>query len=412
MKPELYRNVKNVCAEILTFVLLAGATGNPVLATCTSGPGNAINTLAGTGASIQKIASSDNNTYILTLTTPDPYMYWRTSSRDDFGSQSISCFMDYWDTHFSDSELDAIVWGSSKPACAKISSLSYDNGVITAVLKRPNRYSQAPSASGEVAIEINRACNPSLPCLGTTDLTGNCYAPFFFNTIPRSFTASAPGAALNYAIFDNASMPNSNLKGTGLSNASFVGANLRGTNFDDAVMVYTDFTDADMTDAHAYGAFVYKTIAPNGKVVNSVGALLNGTPTTTTTTTGFSNNHFSLYALTSLNPPQTFSIPFVNSILNDPSEFHAFIFLTVGAGTVHLTVEPESPVDLQYGIAGFIGLTPITGYSSYGDPIVTVVSVLDFGFGVVFMATLPAAIPVIGADYPVIMKVDMSLTSP
>ncbi len=64
-------------------------------------------------------------------------------------------------------------------------------------------------------------------------------------------------------------MPNSNLKATGLSHASFAGADLRGVNFDNAVMVYTDFTDADMTDAHAYGAFVYQAIAPNGEVVNS-----------------------------------------------------------------------------------------------------------------------------------------------
>ena len=175
---------------------------------------------------------------------------------------------------FSDSEKHAIVWGDSTPACATISSLSYDNESITAVLKRPNRFLPGPSASGDVAIEINRDCNPDLTCLGDLDLTGNCYTPFF-SPESSAFTASAPGAALNYASFDAVIMPKSKLKGTGLSHASFAGANLREVDFDGAVMVYTDFTDADLTDAHAYGAFVYKTIAPNGEEVNSVDALLN-----------------------------------------------------------------------------------------------------------------------------------------
>jgi uncharacterized protein YjbI with pentapeptide repeats len=408
MKPELYRNMKTICAVILAFVLLSGATGQPVLATCTNGPGNAIRTLAGTDASIEKIGSSDNNTYILTILTPDPYMYWRTTGGAESGAQSITCFRDYWDSHFSNSELQAVVWGGSTPACAKISSLNFDNESITAVLTRPNRFSTTPSASGDVAIEINRACNQSLPCLGTTDLTGNCYAPFF-STESTAFAASAPGAALNYATFDAVLMPKSNLKATGLSNASFVGANLRGVNLDDAVMVYTDFTDADLTGAHAYGAFVYKTTAPNGEVVNSADALLNGGALTTTTTTpGSLNNHLSLFTLTSANPQQTFSIQFVNSILNDPSEFHAFVFLTLGAGTVHLTVAPESPVELFYGIAGFLGLTPIAAYSAYGASIEKDVLVPDFGFGFIFLVTLPA--PAAQIDYPVIMNVDMSLS--
>ncbi len=163
-------------------------------------------------------------------------------------------------------------------------------------------------------------------------------------------------------------MPKSKLKGTGLSHASFAGANLKGANFDDAGMVYTDFTDADMTGAHAYGAFVYKAIAPNGDVVDSADALLNGgIQTTTTTTARFSNNHFSFFTLTP-ETPKTFSIPFVNTVLKDPSEFHAFIFLTLGAGTVQLTVRPEAPADLLYGIAGFLGLMPI---ASYAQPMAT-----------------------------------------
>jgi uncharacterized protein YjbI with pentapeptide repeats len=194
-----------------------------------------------------------------------------------------------------------------------------------------------------------------------------------------------------------------------LSNASFAGANLREVNFDDAVMVYTDFTDADLTDAHAYGAFVYHAIAPNGVEVDSAEALLNGSLTTTTTTTpGFSNSHFSFYTLTS-ETPKTFSIPFVNSIINDPSEFQVFIFLTLGAGTVQLTVAPESPVDLFYGIAGFLNLKPIAGYSAYGDPIETFVLVPDFGFGIVFLATLPAT-ALFESDYPVTMNVEMTLS--
>jgi hypothetical protein len=407
---EWYRKLKNICVACILLMLLSAVACKPVLATCPDVPGNAILTLAGTDASIRKIASSDNNTYIVTL-TPDPYIYWRTTGGADSGSQSIRCFLDYWQDTFSDSELKAIVWGDSTPACATISLLNYsDNGsIITAVLKRPNRFLPAPSASGDVAIEINRDCNPGKPCLGATDLTGNCYAPFF-SPERTSFAASAPGAALNYASFDGAIMPNSNLKGTGLSHASFAGANLRGVNFDEAVMVYTDFTDADMTGAHAYGAFVYKTIAPNGEVVDSADALLNGgTPTTTTTTPGISNNHFSFFTLTS-ETPKTFSIPFSNSILNDPSEFQAFIFLTIGAGTVQLTVEPEEPVDLLYGIAGFLGLTPIAGYNSYGDPIEKVVLAPAFGFGIIFMATLPAPTPVFETDYPVTMKVEMSLS--
>ena len=406
---ERHRKLKNICGACLTLMLLYGATGSPVLATCTDGPGNAIRTLAGTDASITKIGSSDNNTYRLTLTTPDPYMYWRTTGGDDAGSQSLRCFLDYWQDTFSGSELQAIVWGSSKPACATISSLTYlDDGSITAILKRPNSFLPGPSASGDVAIEINRDCNPNPNlCLGPSNY-GNCYTPFF-STKSTAFAASAPGAALHYGTFDAVNMPNSNLKATGLSHASFAGANLREVNLDDAVMVYTDFTDADLTGAHAYGAFVYKAIAPNGEEVNSVDALLNGgTQTTTTTTTGISNNHFSFYTLTS-ETPKTFSIPFVNSLLNDPSEFQAFIFLTLGAGTVNMTVEPESPVDLQYGIAGFLGLTPIAGYGAYGDPIETFVLVPNFGFGVVFLATLPAT-ALIGENYPVIMNVEMSLT--
>ncbi len=166
---EWHKKIKNICVACITLMLLSGATGKTVLATCTNGPGNAIRMLAGTDASIRKIASSDNNTYILTLSTPDPYMYWRTTGGDDAGSQSIRCFLDYWQDTFSDSELDAIVWSGSTPTCATISSLSYDNESITAVLKRPNRFSTAPSASGDVAIEINRVCNPGLPCLGTIE---------------------------------------------------------------------------------------------------------------------------------------------------------------------------------------------------------------------------------------------------
>ncbi len=205
-------------------------------------------------------------------------------------------------------------------------------------------------------------------------------------------------------------MPKSDLKGTGLSHASFAGANLREVNFDDAVMVYTDFTDADLTGAHAYGAFVYKTIAPNGDVVDSAAALLNGgIQTTTTTTPGLSNNHFSFFTLTA-ETPKTFSIPFVNTVLNDPSEFHAFIFLTLGVGTVQLTVEPDSPADLLYGIAGFLGLKPIVNTQAYPITIVTVVPVPDFAFGIVFLATNPSPFPLIGTDYPVTMNVEISLT--
>ncbi len=91
---EWYRKLKNIGAACITLMLLSGAT-ETVLATCTCGPGNAIYTLAGTDASIRKIASSDNNTYILTLSTPDPYMYWRTTDDDAAGSQSLSCFLDY-----------------------------------------------------------------------------------------------------------------------------------------------------------------------------------------------------------------------------------------------------------------------------------------------------------------------------
>lgn len=388
-------------------MLLSGATGSPVLATCTCGPGNAIYTLAGTDANI---ASSDNITYIFTVSTPDPYVYWRTAGGDDAGSQSLSCFIDYC---VSTSEKSALVWGSSTPACATISSLTYlDDGSITAVLERPDRFSTKLSVSGDVAIEINRDCpNPSLTCFaawGGWDLAGNCYTPFF-SPESTAFTASAPGAALHYANFDAVSMPKSNLKGTGLSNASFAGANLREVNLDDAVMVYTDFTDADLTGAHAYGAFVYKATAPNGEEVNSVDELLNnGAPTTTTTTPGLSNNHFSFFTLTS-ETPKTFAIPFVNSILNDPSEFHTFIFLTLGGGTVQMTVEPESPVDLFYGIAGFLGLTPIAAYSAYGEAIETFLLAPDIGFGIVFLATVPAT-ALIGENYPVSMNVAMSLT--
>ncbi len=312
-------------------------------------------------------------------------------------------------TVVSNSEKPAIVWGDSTPACATISSLRYDNESIIAELKRPNRFSKAPSASGDVAIEINRDCNPGLPCLGAWDLAGNCYTPFF-SPESSAFFASAPGAALHYANFDAVVMPKSDLKGTGLSHASFAGANLREVNFDDAVMVYTDFTDADMTGAHAYGAFVYKTIAPNGDVVDSAAALLNGgIQTTTTTTTGFSNNHFSFFTLTS-ETPKTFSIPFVNTVLNDPSEFHAFIFLTLGAGSVQLTVEPASPADLALWHSRLSRPDADSQYPSLSHPIVTVVPVPDFAFGIVFLATIPSPFPLIGTDYPVTMNVEISLT--
>ncbi len=76
---------------------------------------------------------------------------------------------------------------------------------------------------------------------------------------------------------------------------------------------------------------------------------------------------------------------------------------------MQLTVAPESPVDLLYGIAGFLGLTPIAGYSAYGDPIEKVVLVPDFGFGIVFLATIPAT-ALIGTGYPVTMNVAMSLS--
>ncbi len=56
MRSELCRNVKNICTAILTIVLVCGATGKTVLASWRSGPGNAIYTLAGTDASIRKIA--------------------------------------------------------------------------------------------------------------------------------------------------------------------------------------------------------------------------------------------------------------------------------------------------------------------------------------------------------------------
>ncbi len=86
-------------------------------------------------------------------------MYWRTTDDDAAGSQSLSCFIDYC---VSTSEKSAIVWGDTTSVCAKISSLSYDNASITAELKRPNSLLPGPTASGDVAIEINRDCNPGL----------------------------------------------------------------------------------------------------------------------------------------------------------------------------------------------------------------------------------------------------------
>ena len=147
-------------------------------------------------------------------------------------------------------------------------------GVISAVLERPDQYSTPLTASGQVVIEINRSCGFTSNCnLGITDLYGNCYEPF---ASPANLTiaVSISGATLNFANFDNAWIPDSDLSDTTLSNATFTGANLQGVNFRNAVMIKTDFSGADMTDAQVDGAFVYQTIAPNGQTVNDANSLL------------------------------------------------------------------------------------------------------------------------------------------
>jgi|GEM_PF-3568017 len=436
MNSELCGNIKYTGATLLLLLLLL--TGADSSLACDNGPSGATRILAGTGATVVKNAAvGDNDTYVLTIQNPDPYMSWKTDSEN--GAQSLSCFVDYWSATYGNDKKDAVVFGS-KPSCATISSLSYTPSTgITAILQRPNQHYAAPSVSGSVVIEINRSCNPSLPCLGVSDLTGNCYLPFF-SPAGTVFTASAPRATLNFSAFDNVVMPNSNLGATTLSNATFTTANLSGVNFDDAVMISTDFTGANMAGAHAHGAFVYNAIAPNGTVVNSPEALLNGAVVTTTTTTAFSNNHTSFITLTAndtADNPKTVSFVFVNNFFNDFSEVHYFIFTTVGTGTVSLTVGPETLIGPPYLLLGFIGPTWITSEILLGllgtplsfeapveaktMPILNITNPVNYGFMMMFpMKTVVAnwllhlidpSLSVLGGDdYPVTMNMEVYFT--
>jgi hypothetical protein len=109
--------------------------------------------------------------------------------------------------------------------------------------------------------------------------------------------------------------------------------------------------------------------------------------------------------------PQTVSFEFVNSFFNDLTEFHTFFLFTMGAGTVNLSIETASFADVQYGIAGLIGLMPVAGYGIYGTPIeVGPVTVPLFSIGVLFMASLKAAEPLLGVGYPVTMSMKASLS--
>ena len=282
MKPELYKYTGAILLVLVLF-LLTGATCD-LSPKCNNGPSGALRTLSGADAEIVRYGAADNSSYRLTMKTPDPYLRWRSGS--SFGNHSINCFCDYWDATYGDDAQQAVIWiGSDVPLGATISSVKYSEGVITANLRRPYPTDPGLAGSGEVVIEINRAYNSGLTCFGIQDFT-NCYQPFF-SPENSTFTASAPGATLNFATFDGAWMPDSNLSGTVLSNASFTGANLLNTNFDNALIQYTDFTNSDMTGSHGYGARVYEAISPNGTVVNSFSSLLKnkvGYSATTITT--------------------------------------------------------------------------------------------------------------------------------
>ena len=125
-----------------------------------------------------------------------------------------------------------------------------------------------------------------------------------------------------------------------------------------------------------------------------------------------STQRFSVIILTSKNTvdaPLALNFSFVNSYLNDPTEFHLFCIFTVGIGTVKLTITPASLVDVQYGITGFIGLAPITGVGLYGLPIEIESAVPVVCFGMLFMTTTRTEESVVGVDYPVVMNVEASL---
>jgi len=271
MSPELYRNIKYTAAALL--ILLLSGAGCKVEPQCDNGPSGAVRMLAGQNASITLDRTVDNCTFSLTMETPDPYLHWTSGS--DSGNHSRSCFMDYWDNHYSDEERSALIWiGSTDPVCGIISSVKYAGGVITAVLKRPFNTSASLAGSGAVVIEINRSCPTADPCVGKTDLSGNCYQPFMsFDATGTSINVS--GADLNTASFDGAVLPGSDFTGASLSHASFVNSDLRDVNFDGALLLDTNLEGAFMSGVTMGNAFIYQTTAPNGTMVDTVSQLLN-----------------------------------------------------------------------------------------------------------------------------------------
>lgn len=290
MKSGQYKNIKYTGALLLALLGLCGTGCEILAALCNNGPAGAVRTLAGTDAAITSLLgdSGDNNSYRLTIATPDPYLRWKTDDLSESGSHTVTCFMDCWQAYYGGTELPAVVWiGSAEPLRAFISSLQYADGVITGELRRlegdPNL-----AGSGDIAIAINQSYIPYPDaCQGKIDLNKNCFQPFFS---PEGITeySNAVGASLNFAAFDGADLSGSDFNGASLGYASFAGADLRDVDFNGAVLVYTDFTGADMADVNMGSARVYKVIAPNGTEVNSVTSLLqnrslSGGPSTTTT---------------------------------------------------------------------------------------------------------------------------------
>ena len=406
MKSGLYKTICLAGLALLMLLLSASVSDAQLGCKFDSIPGNAKHILSGTGASITKTPiGGDNNTFILNIQNPDPYIGWIED--DEAGAQSLTCFISYWRDAYDDNARDAVIFGPD-PSCASIYDMSYTAATgITATLKRPNANS-TPTASDSVVIEINRSCPGSPVCWGKKDFY-NCYVPYL-TPENKTFIASAPGATLNYANFDAAQMRRSKLNGTTLSFASFAGADLRDVDFDDSVLVYTDFTGANMKDSHGNGAFVYQVTAPNGTVINngSFQDILNNSATTTTTIRPVPIGvDFLTFSPTATD--KTVSFQLVNSVLNDLSQIHSIFLFASGTGTLTLffTAEPTtgSFENLQYVIFGFafvpalypIGTISFTIMGSNSDPAIAFVPFTNFAIGYIGVVILSGTGP---NDYP------------
>ncbi len=97
-------------------------------------------------------------------------------------------------------------------------------------------------------------------------------------------------------------------------------------------------------------------------------------------------------------------------IFNNGSAFQATAILTLGAGTLSVSVGNNSPIEagseIVYATTGLVGTTPVLDYSYSSSPILLTIPVADFGVGMLITSVLYS---VGSPDFPITMSMVFSL---